>query len=190
MLVTESDRLGEIRPIIVKAYVVPRLKYDLLLVKGLNRAGYAVNHHPEPSTIRSICCDQYQDRQIQIISIYKWALLFFNLKLEQMSARQFEKQSGYELWHRRLAYASNRNIRDTIKCSHGLESLFETHTKCPSCMIGKATLEDFPKATHMKYSVQTKGGRNSDSAWRNHHENNVAYAASAQNLSSVSGFRN
>ena len=31
-----------------------------------------------------------------------------------------------------------------------LESLkkmtFETHTKCPSCMIGKATLEDFPKA--------------------------------------------
>ena len=25
---------------------------------------------------------------------------------------------------------------------------FETHTKCPSCMIGKATLEDFPKAKH------------------------------------------
>ena len=35
------DRLGEIRPIIVKAYVVPGLKYDLLLawVKGLNLAG-------------------------------------------------------------------------------------------------------------------------------------------------------
>ena len=32
----------------------------------------------------------------------------------------------------------------------GLEPLkkmtFETHVKCPSCMIGKATLEDFPKA--------------------------------------------
>ena len=40
-----KDRLGEIRPIIVKAYVVPGLKYDFLLVKGLNRAGYAVNHH-------------------------------------------------------------------------------------------------------------------------------------------------
>ena len=31
-----KDRLGEIRPIIVKAYVVPGLKYDLLSVRGLN----------------------------------------------------------------------------------------------------------------------------------------------------------
>ncbi len=29
-------RLGEIRPIVVKAYVVPGLKHDLLSVKGLN----------------------------------------------------------------------------------------------------------------------------------------------------------
>ena len=42
------DRLGEIRPIIVKACVVPGLKYDLLSVKGLNRAGNAVIHHPDP----------------------------------------------------------------------------------------------------------------------------------------------
>ena len=74
----------------------------------------------------------------------------FYLKLEEMSAGQFEKQSGYELWDRRLAHASNKTIRDTIKCATGLESLkkmtFETYTKCPSCMIGKATLEDFPKA--------------------------------------------
>ena len=40
-----------------------------------------------------------------------------------MSAKQFEKQSGYELWHRRLAHASNRNRRDTIKCAIGLEPL-------------------------------------------------------------------
>ncbi len=26
---------------------------------------------------------------------------------------------------------------------------FETHVKCPSCMIGKATLEDFPKAKRL-----------------------------------------
>ena len=42
------DRLGEIRPIVVKAYVVPGLKYDLLSVKGLNQCGYAVYHHPDP----------------------------------------------------------------------------------------------------------------------------------------------
>ena len=66
-----------------------------------------------------------------------------------MSAKHFEKQSGYELWHRRLGHASFRNIRDTIKCVNGLESLkhmtCDTHIKCPSCMIGKATLEDLPK---------------------------------------------
>ncbi len=41
-------RLGEVRQIIVKAYVVPGLKHGLLSVKGLNKAGYAVNHHPDP----------------------------------------------------------------------------------------------------------------------------------------------
>jgi hypothetical protein len=40
--------LGEIRPIAVKAYVVPGLKYDLLSVRGLNKCGYAVFHHPDP----------------------------------------------------------------------------------------------------------------------------------------------
>ncbi len=36
--------MGEIRPIVVKAYVVPGLKHDLLSVKGLNQAGYRVIH--------------------------------------------------------------------------------------------------------------------------------------------------
>ncbi len=67
-----------------------------------------------------------------------------------MCARQFEKQSGYDLWHGKLAHASNWNIWDTIKWAIGLESLknmtFETHARCPSSMVGKATLEDFPKA--------------------------------------------
>ena len=27
---------------------MPGLKYDLLSVKGLNQAGYAVSHHPDP----------------------------------------------------------------------------------------------------------------------------------------------
>ncbi len=40
--------MGEIRPIIVKADVAPGLKYDLLSKKSLNRAGYAINHHPDP----------------------------------------------------------------------------------------------------------------------------------------------
>ncbi len=57
--------------------------------------------------------------------------------------------SGYDLWHRRLGHCSNRNIRDTVHHSKGLEVLmhkkFESHVKCPSCMISKSTLEDLPK---------------------------------------------
>ena len=49
----------------------------------------------------------------------------FFFKLEQIFAKQFEKQSGYESWHRRLAHGSNRNIRDTIKCAIGLEPFEE-----------------------------------------------------------------
>ncbi len=42
------DRLEEIPPIIVKAYVVQGLKYDMLSVKGLIRTEYAVDHHQDP----------------------------------------------------------------------------------------------------------------------------------------------
>jgi hypothetical protein len=39
--------LGEIRPIVVKSYVVPGPKYDLLSVKGLNKCRYAIFHHTD-----------------------------------------------------------------------------------------------------------------------------------------------
>jgi hypothetical protein len=34
------DRLDEIRPTVVRAYVAPGLKHDLLSIKGLNQSGY------------------------------------------------------------------------------------------------------------------------------------------------------
>jgi hypothetical protein len=54
--------------------------------------------------------------------------------------------------------SSNRNIRDSMKWNTGLEDLksltYEEHVKCPSCMIGKAILEDFPKARQVKVKPQ------------------------------------
>ncbi len=38
------DRLCEIRPTVVKAYVCPGLKHDLLSVQGLDKSGYRVIH--------------------------------------------------------------------------------------------------------------------------------------------------
>ena len=73
----------------------------------------------------------------------------FYLKVEQMNAQQFEKQSGYELWHRRMAHMTKYNIRQSILCTTGTESLsgqqYESHAKYPSCMLGKAHLENFPQ---------------------------------------------
>ncbi len=66
-----------------------------------------------------------------------------------MPAQQFGKVSGNEKWHRRLGHATNGGIHDTIPYVKGLEELtnkvYQQHTKCASCMIGKSTLEDFPK---------------------------------------------
>ncbi len=77
--------------------------------------------------------------------------IFFYIKAEAMSAHQFGKISGYEKWHRRLGHTltTNRDIHDTIPYVRGLEELtnksYHQHTKCASCMIGKSTLENFPK---------------------------------------------
>ena len=91
--------MREIRPIVVKAYVVPGLKYDLLSVKGLNKCGYAVYHQPDPeeSGVYAVI-NKKIDKAKSFPFMSEHSSLFY-LKLEQMSAKHFEKQSGYELWH-------------------------------------------------------------------------------------------
>ena len=137
------DRLGEIRPIVVKAYVVPGLKHDLLSVKGLNQAGYRVIHDEDEEESGVFAVINKKIDEAKSFPFMSEHSNLFSLKLEQMSATQFEKQSGYELLHRRLGHSSNRNIRDSIKWNNGLEDLkgvsYEEHVKCLSCMIGKAT---------------------------------------------------
>jgi hypothetical protein len=91
------NRLGETLPIIVKAYVVPGLKHDLLYVKGLKKAGYSVHHHsdPEQSEVYAVISNKI-DKSKSFPFISEHSNLFY-LKLEQMSARQFRKLSGYEI---------------------------------------------------------------------------------------------
>ena len=56
-------------------------------------------------------------------------------------------ESGYEMWRRRLGYVPYKNIEQTIVHLIGLEDLVgKKHPKdqkCPSCMIGKSTLENY-----------------------------------------------
>ena len=75
---------------------------------------------------------------------------YIKLETEPLWFWEFGKTSWYELWHRRLGHSTNRNIRVTVAHSTGLEDLrsrtFDEHAKCPSCMIGKSTLEELPKS--------------------------------------------
>jgi hypothetical protein len=72
----------------------------------------------------------------------------YYLTIEKMSATESAKMSGWELWHRRLAHSSIRNIQEAIPHTNGMEELLNQrhadHLKCPACMIGKFTLEDYP----------------------------------------------
>ena len=145
------DRTGELRPLSTKTFIVKNLKHDILSGKALNKAGYRVTYDPDPeeSGVYAILDGKTcKSRSFPFMNDSDHTNLFY-LKTEPLSVQQFGRMSGYELWHRRLGHCSNRNIRDTIHHSAGLEELmsrkFDPHMKCPSCMIGKSTLEDLPK---------------------------------------------
>jgi hypothetical protein len=133
------DRTGELRPITTKTYIVKNLKHDLLSGKGLNKAGYRIilDEDPEESGVFAVQPDGKVCKSKSFPFMSEHSSLFY-LKTERFTTQDFEKISGFELWHRRLAHSSNRNIRDTINHSIGLEDLktkkFYSHEKCPSCM--------------------------------------------------------
>ncbi len=66
-----------------------------------------------------------------------------------MSEQQFGKVSGYEKLHRRLGHTTNREMYDPIpyvnwkgsKEFQVVNQVYQQHTKCASCMIGKSILE-------------------------------------------------
>ncbi len=64
-----------------------------------------------------------------------------------MLAQQFDKVSCYEKWHRKLDHTLNREVHDSTPFVKGLKDhvnkVYQQHTTCSSCMIGKTTLEDF-----------------------------------------------
>jgi hypothetical protein len=143
------DRTGELRPITTKTYIVKDLKHDLLSGKMLNKAGYRIILDEDPEESRIFAVNDGKICKPKSFPFMDSLTNLYYIKSEPICLRQFGKMSGYELWHRRLGHCTNRNIRETITHSTGLEDLrsrtFDEHTKCPSCMIGKSTLEDLTK---------------------------------------------
>jgi hypothetical protein len=152
------DRIGELRPITVKAYIVSGLRYDLLSVKGPNKAGYRVIHDEDGDESGIYAVINKKIDHSKSFAFMSEHLNHFYLKIEQTNAQQFEKQTGYNLWYRRMGQSTNHAIRESIKCTTGMESLigvnYKDHVKCPSCVLRKATLEDYPGARVRKVMVQ------------------------------------
>ncbi len=74
-------------------------------------------------------------------SFMSWHTNLCYFKTEPLTLRQFGKMWGYELWHRRLG-----QISEILSCILDWKICYPRHyVKCPSCMIGKSTLEDLPK---------------------------------------------
>jgi hypothetical protein len=87
--------LGEIRPTVVKAYVVPGLKYDLLSVKRLIKCGYAVYHHPDSdeSGVYAII-NKKADKSKSFPFMSEHSSLFLSELRTQMSAKHFGEAIG------------------------------------------------------------------------------------------------
>ena len=72
----------------------------------------------------------------------------FYLQTEEMDWTRLNAATGYKVWHPRLGHVPFRNIEQTIQHSVGLQGLIGNKcpkdNKCPSCMIGKSTLENYP----------------------------------------------
>ena len=145
------DRTGTIRPITTKAYVVKELKQDLLGGRALTSERYRVilDNDDAIAGIYPIADDGSIDpaNSFPFVSEYLGGL--FYLRTAPIDATKFASMSGYDLWHRRLSHCPKECIRKTIAHSIGLKDLqsarFDTHEKCPSCMIGKSHLENKPR---------------------------------------------
>ncbi len=57
------------------------------------------------------------------------------------------------VWDLSMGNRTNHFVQASLTCTTGMKSLiyvsekYESHVKCSSCMLGKATLEDYPKLT-------------------------------------------
>ena len=145
--------MGEVKPITVQAIFVTGLPQDLLGGKSLNQENIRIILDKNSDVCGVYPLDEDDEQHYQesfgFISEPGRPTDLFYLQTEQMDWTKFDHQLGYNLWHCRLAHAPKQNIKDTIEHSIGLEGLvgkrFDQDEKCPSCMLGKSTLENYPE---------------------------------------------
>ncbi len=105
------------------SYIVPVLNHDLLSAKGLSKSQYSVIHDEDDMESGVYAVINQKIDPAKSFAFMREHSSLVCLKIEQMSVQQFEKQSGYELWHRRMVHSTNQNICESISCTTGMEAL-------------------------------------------------------------------
>ena len=144
-----KNRTGEVVTITTPALYVKSVHQDLLSGKACNRANIRIILDEDPDISGLYPLDEKKQQHIEeSIPFISEPTDLYLLKIEEMDWRKFHATNGYDLWHRRLMHCPNRNIRESIQHTKGMEKLlkyrFNDHDKCPSCMIGKSTKQDTP----------------------------------------------
>ena len=143
------NRMGDLVTITVTALFVKGLPQDLLGGKSVNRENIRVilDSDHDICGLYPLDKDHQQHYQDSIEFVEDQTDLYY-LQTEDMDWTTYDNLTGYDLWHRRLGHVPNRNIEQTIQHSIGLENLIgktcKRDQKCPSCMLGKSTLENYP----------------------------------------------
>ena len=144
-----KNRTGEVVTITTPALYVKNVSQDLLSGKACNRANIRIILDEDPDISGLYPLDEKKQPHIEeSISFISEPTDLYLIKIEEMDWTKFHATNGYDLWHRRLMHCPNRNIRESIQHTKGMEKLlkyrFDNHEKCPSCMIGKSTKQDAP----------------------------------------------
>jgi hypothetical protein len=143
------NQMGDPVAISVPALFVRGLHQDLIGGKAVNNLNIPVILDADPDICRlyPLTKDKEQNHQDSIEFIGEPTDLFY-LQTKEIDGTRFNAATGYEVWHQRLGHVQFRNIEQTIQHSIGLKSLvgkkYQKDHKCPSCMIGKSTLEYYP----------------------------------------------
>jgi hypothetical protein len=143
------NRVGEMVTITTPAIFVRGLPQDLLSGKSVNQSKVRIILDEDSEVSGLYPLDESREIRYQdSIPFISEPTDLFYLQTEKMEWTTFERMTGFDLWHRRLGHTPNRFIRLSIDHNIGLEKLrnkkFSEHQKCPSCMIGKSQLNDYP----------------------------------------------
>jgi hypothetical protein len=143
------NRVGEVVTITTPAIFVRGLPQDLLSGKAVNRNNVRIILDEDSEISGLYPLDESNEIRFQdSIPFISEPMDLFYLQTEKMKWTTFKRMTGFDLWHRRLGHTPNRFIRLSIDHTKGMEKLlnkkFSEHQQCPSCMIGKSQLNDYP----------------------------------------------